>query len=175
MSANSGKYLVGIFDDEDVILHGISNIRNSGVKILEVFTPFPVHNLDVALGYNRSRIDIAAFLYALTGTLTALSMISYMMFFDWPMNIGGKSNFPLPDFIPVTFELTVLFSAYGMVITFLIISNLLPGIKPKLFDARCTDHKFVMAIDLASNKLSEDEITRILKENGASEVNHKEF
>jgi hypothetical protein len=175
MSATSGKFLVGIFDDEDVVLHGISNIRNSGIKILEVFSPFPLHGLDTALGYERSRIDIAAFLFALTGTLTALTMISYMMYFDWPMNIGGKSNFPLSDFIPVTFELTVLFSAYGMVISFLIVSNLLPGVKPKLFDIRGTDDKFVMAIDLSKNKLSEEEITRILKENGASEVNQKEF
>ena len=175
MSATSGKFLVGIFDDEDVLLHGIPDIRNSGVKILEVFSPFPLHGLDEALGYERSKLDIAAFFFGLTGTLTALTMISYMMFFDWPMMIGGKSNFPLPDFIPVTFELTVLFCAYGMTITFFIISNLLPGVKPILFDKRCTDHKFVMAIDLSKNKMSEEEITSILKENGASEVNQKEF
>jgi len=175
MSSLHGKYLVGIFDDEDVVLHAIPEIRNAGVKILEVFTPFPIHGLDEVLGYKRSKIDIAAFMFGLTGFILGITMISYMLYFDWPMNIGGKSNLPIPDFVPVTFELTVLCTAFGMVITFLIISGLLPGKKPVHFDIRCTDHKFVMAIELSSNKLSDEEIRGILTANGAEEVNVKEF
>ncbi|MDN5211129.1 DUF3341 domain-containing protein [Fulvivirgaceae bacterium BMA12] len=172
----SGKnYLVGIYDDEDVMLNAVKQVRESGVKIHEVFTPFPVHGLEDALGYRRSRLPIAAFLFGLTGTTLALTMMFYMMGFDWPMNIGGKDFAPLPTFIPVTFEMTVLLSAFGMVGTFFVVSNLKPYGKPKIFDIRSTDDKHVMAIDLAKNHLSSEEITGILNQSGASEVNTKNF
>jgi hypothetical protein len=175
MSSTSEKFLVGIFDDEDVLLHAVEGIRSKGVKIHEVFTPFPVHGLDEALGYRRSRLPIAAFLFGMTGTIIALTMQIWMLGFDWPMIIGGKNFISLPPFIPVTFELTVLLSALGMVGTFMIVSDMKPYKWPRQFDLRSTDDKHVMAVDLAANKLSKDEISSILKANGASEVNEKTF
>lgn len=175
MSSTSENYLVGIFDDEDILLHSVGGIRGKGVKIHEVYTPFPVHGLDEELGYKRSRLPIAAFMFGLTGTLLALLMQMWMLGYDWPMIIGGKNFISLPPFIPVTFELTVLLAAHGMVITFIIVSDLKPYKMPRTFDLRSTDDKHVMAIDLAANKLSKEEISRILKENGASEVNEKNF
>lgn len=173
---DKGKhYLVGVFNDEDVLLHGVEHIREKGVRIEEVYTPFPVHGLDEALGYKRSRLPIAAFLFGMTGTLLALTMQIWMLGFDWPMIIGGKNFASLPPFVPVTFELTVLLAAFGMVGTFMIVSDLKPYKWPRQFDIRSTNDKHVMAIDLASNKLSKDEIARILKENGAEEVNEKNF
>lgn len=173
---DKGKhYLVGVFNDEDVLLHGVEHIREKGVRIEEVYTPFPVHGLDEALGYTRSRLPIAAFLFGMTGTILALVMQIWMLGFDWPMIIGGKNFASLPPFVPVTFELTVLLAAFGMVGTFMIVSDLKPYKWPRQFDIRSTNDKHVMAIDLASNKLSKDEIARILKENGAEEVNEKNF
>jgi len=173
---DKGKhYLVGVFNDEDVLLHGVEHIREKGVRIEEVYTPFPVHGLDEALGYKRSRLPIAAFLFGMTGTMLALTMQIWMLGFDWPMIIGGKNFASLPPFVPVTFELTVLLAAFGMVGTFMIVSDLKPYKWPRQFDIRSTNDKHVMAIDLAGNKLSKDEIARILKENGAEEVNEKNF
>lgn len=169
------KYLVGIYDDEDEVLHAVSEVRGKGVKIEEVYTPFPIHGLDVALGHPRTRIPKAAFLFGLTGLTCALSLISYTMVFDWPMIIGGKDAFALPDWIPVSFEGTVLFTAFGMVFTFLASNGLWPGKEPKLFDLRGTDDKFIMAVNLGSNRLSENEIESVLKESGAIEVNVKQF
>jgi len=92
------------------------------------------------------------------------------------MIIGGKNFVSLPPFIPVTFELTVLLAALGMVATFMIISNLKPYNWPRTFDLRSTDDKHVMAIDLAVNNSKEKaEISRLLKDAGASEVNEKNF
>jgi hypothetical protein len=170
----SKKFLVGIYDDEDVLIKAVKKVRSSGVRIHEVYTPFPIHGLDTALGYKRSRLPIAAFLFGLTGTSCAILMISYMMGYDWPMIIGGKPYLPIPDYVPVTFELTVLFSALGMVATFLITNNLWPGKKPLMYDSRSTDNKFVMAVDLSKNKLASDEIIGILKNFGAIEVNTKQ-
>jgi hypothetical protein len=100
----------------------------------------------------------------------------YMMRFDWPMIIGGKDYAAFPDFIPVTFELTVLVAAFGMVGVFMISSNLKPWGQPRIFDLRSTDDKHVMAIDIANNGSMEmDTIKGALKNSGATEVNSKSF
>ena len=99
----------------------------------------------------------------------------WMLGFDWPMIIGGKNFASIPPFVPVTFELTVLLSALGMVATFMIISDLKPYKKPRLMDIRITDDKHVMAIDLAKNSLTIDQIKSIVGDSGASEVNDKKF
>src|SRR5574339_209728 len=169
-------FIVGVFNDEDVLLDAVTKIRGKGVKIHEVFTPFPVHGLDEVLGYRRSRLPIAAFMFGLTGTGLALLMQIWMLGYDWPMIIGGKNFVSLASFIPVTFELTVLLSALGMVGTFMLVSDLKPYRWPRQFDVRSTDDKHVMAIDLGENgKFSKDQIASLLKAAGASEVNEKNF
>ena len=170
------NFLVGVFEDEDVLLSGVTSIRRSGVKIHEVYSPFPVHGLDEVLGYRRSRLPIAAFMFGITGTSLALFTQIWMLGYDWPMIIGGKNFASLPPFVPVTFEFTVLLAALGMVGTFMIASDLKPYKWPRQFDIRSTDDKHIMAIDLALNKgKSKAEIATILKAAGASEVNEKNF
>jgi hypothetical protein len=169
------KYIVGIFDDEDDVMHAIGTIRGEGVKIHEVFTPYPVHGLDLALGYDRPTMGIAAFLFGITGTTLAFLLTFWTLGVDWPMNIGGKNFFPFPTNIPIVFELTVLLAAYGMSFTFFFMEGLGPTVKPVIFDPRSTDDKFVMAIDLSKNKSSEVDITGLLRSQGASEVNIKEI
>lgn len=172
----SGKnYVLGIYDDEDVLLEAVTKVRNSGVKIHEVYSPFPVHGLEHALGYRRTRLPIAAFLFGLLGTTLAVTMQTWMLGVDWPMIIGGKNHISLPPFVPVSFELTVLISALGMVATFFIVSDLKPYKKARMFDVRSTDDKHVMAIDLGLNSLQKDEISKVLNESGAVEVNDKNF
>lgn len=175
MAANK-NFLLGVFDDEDVLVNAVRILRNKGVRIHEVFTPFPVHGLDEVLGYRRSRLPIAAFLFGLTGTSLALLMQYWMLGYDWPMIIGGKPFASLPPFIPVTFEFTVLLSALGMVATFMIVSDMKPYGKPRTFDVRSTDDKLVMAIDVDLNKTqNRTAITQLLKDAGATEVNEKVF
>ena len=173
---DSNKHFVlGVYDDEDVLLHAVEKVRGAGIKIQEVYSPFPVHGLDEALGYRRTRLPIAAFLFGLLGTTLALTMQFWMLGFDWPMIIGGKNFVSLPPFVPVTFELTVLLAALGMVGTFMIVSDLKPYKTTRLMDIRITDDKHVMAVDLASNKLSKEDIMKIIADSGASEVNDKDF
>ncbi|MCC2547050.1 DUF3341 domain-containing protein [Hymenobacter sp. BT175] len=168
------RFALGIFEDEDVLLHAVENIRAAGVKIYEVFTPFPIHGMDDALGIERSRLPIAAFFYGMTGLAFALWMQIYMLGFDWPMIIGGKPHIALPAFIPVSFELTVFFCCHGMVITFYTISGLYPRWRTPVLDVRSTDDKFVVAIEL-NEKSDLNGLTKLLRENGASEVNEKEM
>ncbi len=171
--ANTSNYILGVYDDEDVLLKAIKNVREGGVKIHEVYSPFPVHGIDDVLGYKRSRLTIVAFMFGLLGTSLALTMQFGMMTIDWPMIIGGKDYAPVPSFIPVTFELTVLLASFGMVGTFMIISNLKPWGKAKLFDKRITDDKHIVAIDLGKNQLEESAIGNLLSNSGALEVNKK--
>ncbi len=164
--SGNGKFLVGIYDDDDVVLKAVRDVKKAGVRIHEVYTPFPIHGLDVALGHPRSRLGIAAFLFAVSGTTTALLLTAYMESFDWPMIVGGKDSYSLIVYVPVIFELTVLFCALGMVGTFILSNGLGPTVKPLMYDLRTTDNKFAMAIDLSKNSLGEGDVERILKNSG---------
>lgn len=168
--SDTKKFIVGVFDDEDILIPAVKKIRKLGVKIHDVYTPYPVHDLDVYLGYKRTRLGRAAFAFGATGTCLAILMQTYMLGFAWPMIIGGKDHVAYPDFVPISFELTVLISALGMVATFLISNNLGPGKKALMFDPRSTDDKFVMAIELGNNhNFSQEQIENILTESGVSE------
>lgn len=169
------RYLVGVYDDDDVVLKAVKEVRAKGIQIEEVFTPFPIHHMEDALGYKRSRLPIIAFLFGLTGLTLALTMQISMMVIDWPLIIGGKPFFAFVDFVPVSFELMVLLAAFGMCGTFFVRSSLYPFKTPRVFDVRSTDDKHIMAIDLDVNKLSQSEIAEILKASGAVEVNEKNF
>jgi hypothetical protein len=92
---------------------------------------------------------------------------------DWPLNIGGKPNFPLPAFIPITFETTVLLSAVGMVLTFCYLCQLAPFVRKHHFHARATDDLFVMVIECTS-KTNVGDLQNFLSNAGAVEVNIQE-
>lgn len=170
----SKKVIYGIFDDEEVLLKSVKEVRSNDISIKEVYTPFPVHGLDHALGLERTRLAIAAFIYGVIGCVAAILMTYYIMILDWPQNIGGKPSFAyylnMPAFVPIIFEMTVLFSAHLMVITYFFKSKLFPGQTSSNPDPRTTDDKFLMEIE------SEDEksISDLLKKTGATEINVKE-
>jgi len=170
------SYLVAVFDDDDVLLNAINSLREKGAKIFEAFTPFPIHGIDPALGIKRSRLPQVAFMFGATGITCALTLQIATLGFDWPLNIGGKPHLPFPSFIPVSFELTVLFAALGMVGTFLLASGLWPGAQKIIFDPRSSDDKFILVFDLEKNKhFSTDQLTEMVSNAGASEVNFKDI
>ncbi|GAB3577158.1 DUF3341 domain-containing protein [Spirosoma luteolum] len=171
----NSKFLVGIYDDDDVVLEAVKEVRSAGVRIHEVYSPFPIHGLDVALGHPRTKLGIAAFMFGLSGTLTALALTFYTESFDWPMIVGGKDSYSPIVYVPIIFELTVLFCALGMVGTFLVSNGLGPTVKPLMYDLRTTDNKFAMTIDMSKNTIGEGDIEQILKRSGAAEVNVKQF
>jgi len=170
MAGGIKKFVVGCFDDEQVLFPAVKKVRKAGYKIHDVYTPFPVHGLDHAMGLRETSLHTAGFIYGITGTTTALSCISWILVKDWPLNIGGKPHFALPAWIPITFELTVLFAAVGMVITFCYLCNLAPFVKKHVFHPRATDDLFVMAIE-CTDKTNDAEVQAFLQSAGATEVN----
>lgn len=163
------QFVVACFDDEDVLFPAVKKVRNAGYKIQDVYTPFPVHGLDHALGMRETSLHTAGFIYGITGTTTALSCMSWVFTRDWPLNIGGKPNLPLPAFIPITFELTVLFAAVGMVITFCYLCQMGPFVKKHHFHPRATDDLFVMVIE-CTNKTNVADLMGFMQSAGAIEV-----
>ena len=164
------KFVVGCFNDEKVLFPAIKNVRKAGYKIHDVYSPFPLHGLDHAMGIRDTSLHTAGFIFGITGTATALSCMGWIFTSDWPLNIGGKPHFALPAFIPITFETTVLFASVGMTLTFCYLCQIAPFIKKHIFHPRATDDLFVMAIECTA-KSNENEIMALLQSSGAIEIN----
>ncbi|PWK76455.1 uncharacterized protein DUF3341 [Mucilaginibacter oryzae] len=168
---SSTKYILGVFDDPDEMMHGIDKLQKNSVPIYDVYTPMPIHGIEAKLNVKDSRLGYAAFMFGCLGGSIMFTMVYYMLVHDWPINIGGKNFFAIPDFVPVTFEWTILWTSFGMTFTFFFATHLFPGRTPRVMDLRATDDKFVIAIDAKGN-IPHDDITNLLKEAGATEVKH---
>ncbi len=167
------KFVVGCYDTEDTLFPAVKKVRTAGYKIKDVYTPFAVHGLDHALGERETSLHTAGFIYGITGTITAITSISWIFTKDWPLDIGGKPHFALPAWIPIIFELTVLFSAVGMVLTFCYLCQLAPFVKKHHFHPRATDDLFVMVIE-CTNKTNTSDLEAFLQNSGAIETKTEE-
>jgi len=160
----------GHFTDELDLLDAVKELQDKGIKIADVRTPFPVHGLDSVLRLKRSNLPKVAFISgAIGGTLGLLFQI-WVYTVGWPLNIGGKPQIALPSYIPVTFELTILFAAVAMVIAFLVRSNLGPGQVPEILDEDVTDDHFQIILSGKDNQIAESELADALTATGALDV-----
>ncbi len=168
----ASKVVHAIYNDDDLLLQAVKQVREARYHIGEIYTPFPVHGLDKAMGIAPTRLAITSFLYGLVGLGVAILMMDFIMIEDWPQDIGGKPSFSflqnMPAFVPIMFELTVFFAAHLMVITFYMRSKLWPFKKAENPDVRTTDDLFLMEVE-ASN-LNVEDLTDFLYNTGASEI-----
>ncbi|TMU54386.1 DUF3341 domain-containing protein [Flagellimonas algicola] len=168
----ASKVIQALYNDDDVLMHAVKKVRAEHHHIEEVYTPFPVHGLDKAMGLADTRIAITSFMYGCLGLAVAIVMMNYIMIDDWPQDIGGKPSFSylenMPAFVPIMFEMTVFFAAHLMVITFYLRSRMWPFKKAENPDVRTTDDHFLMEIGIHDN---EDELTTLLWDTGAVEIN----
>ena len=167
-----------MYDDDAVLMTAAKDLVGQGVRVKDVFSPFPVHGIDPVIGIKRTRLAICSFMFAMTGTSLALLGMWYFMISDWPMNIGGKPSFSLIEnvmaFIPVTFEFSVLCGAHGMAITYLLRNGTLPGMPATNPDPRTTDDKFVMEITTDNNSMSSDELESAIRGTDMIELSIKD-
>lgn len=163
------KFIVGNFYDEAVLFPAVKKVRRAGYKIHDVYTPFPIHGLDKAMGLRDTSLHVAGFIYGITGTSTAIGFITWALSVDWPLNFGGKPFFSLPAWIPIIFELTVLFASVGMVLTFCWLCQMAPFVRKDHFNLRSTDDTFVMALE-STDQTNEQEAIAFLNSIGAQEV-----
>jgi hypothetical protein len=171
MNTKNKELLYGVYGDEVPLLKALKVAQRDHIDVYDVFTPFPVHGLDPLLGLSESRLHIAGFIFGMTGTATAFGFMTWAFLRDWPIIFGNKPFWPVPAFIPVTFELTVLFAAIGMVVTFYTVCGMGFGAKNPVLDERSTDDKFLIAFDVTG--ASNEEVGRLkgfLNGSGAEEV-----
>lgn len=161
--------LAGIWKNEHELLKAAQAIRAAGFEKFDAITPFPIHGMDDAIGLKRSKLPIVSFIAGLIGFLTALGFQSYVFVWDWPLNIGGKPHFPLPAFVPVLFELTVLFSALVTAGTLIAWCGL-PRFNPPVIDMRLTDDKFAIFIPEDDRNFDVQKIDSLFQKLGADEI-----
>lgn len=167
----SSKVIQAMYNDDDVLLGAVKEVRAANHHIEEVYTPFPVHGLEKAMGLKDTRIAITAFMYGCVGFCFAVWMMNYMMIEQWPQDIGGKPSFSffynMPAFVPIMFELSVFFAAHLMVITFYMRSKLWPFKKAENPDPRTTDDMFVIEVAVDGD---EKELVAFMKKTGTVEI-----
>lgn len=175
MAKNLNKeVLYGLYDDEEQLLKAVKKAQDEHLDIMDVYTPFPVHGLDSALGLAESRLHIAGFIYGAIGSLIAFGFMTWVFTRDWPIIFGGKPYWSVPAFIPITFEVTVLMASVGMVVTFYTICGMGFGVTNPTLDDRITDDKFCIAFETGGASEAEvDQLKSFLSGTGASEVNTK--
>ena len=168
---DSSKVIHAFYTDDDVLMAAVKKVRAERYHIEEIYTPFPVHGLDKAMGLAPTRLAITSFIYGVLGLIVSIVMMNYIMIEDWPQDIGGKPSFSyienMPAFVPIMFELTVFFAAHLMVITFYLRSRMWPFKKAENPDVRTTDDHFLMEISAGSNV---DAQFDILRNTGAVEI-----
>lgn len=167
----SKKIVQALYNDDDMLMAAVKKVRQNGHQISEVYTPFPVHGLDKAMGLKHTRLAITAFCYGCIGITVATLMMNYIMIEDWPRDIGGKPSMSflqnMPSFVPIMFEMTVFFAAHLMVLTFFFRSRLWPHKEAENPDVRTTDDHFLMEVSFEGNA---EQLTDFLKQTGAVEV-----
>jgi hypothetical protein len=163
--------IYGLYDDEQIMMEAVKKANSDHLEIMDVYSPFPVHGLDPLLGLEESRLHIAGFIFGSLGTLTAFLGMTWIFTKDWPIIFGGKPYWSVPAFIPITFELTVLFASIGMVVTFYTICGLGPGVTNPYLDDRITDDKFCIAFN--KSEVDSSAVESFFSSTGASEVNYK--
>ncbi len=176
----TNKVIYAVYEDPEDLKGAARKVVTAGVRVRDVFSPFPVHGIDPIIGLKRTRMGIVSFMFGFTGLVLALVGMWYFMIIDWPMNIGGKPSQTmyqnLPAFIPVAFEFTVLCACHGMALTFLIRNKTLPGMPPRNPDPRSTDDKFVMEIRVGEQHGHEDaDIVALLRQTPVFEINERQY
>lgn len=142
----SRRLLLGVFEDEHDVLGATKAARQGGLKIVDVYAPYAVHGLDKAMGLQPSRLPVVCLVLGLLGAALKVWFEFWTTASDWPINVGGKPWNSLPAFVPVTFEVMVLFAGVSTVIAFLLVCGLIPGRKAVLPDPAVTDNRFVLVL-----------------------------
>ena len=162
----------GIFEDEAAFLKAASRLREK-TGSFEAISPYPVHGLEEALRLKRSWIPWVCFAGGLFGFSFGLWLTWWTSAVSWPVIVGGKPFWSLPAFVPVIFELTILFSALAA-IGGLLYACSLPAVRPPIIDPALTSHKFALFIPFKEG-MSNAAALALLKELSPSQILEARF
>lgn len=169
---NSKKAASGVlafFRDDNALLKAAGDTYKAGYREFDSFSPFPIHGMDDAMGVKRSFLPWVTLVMGAVGCGSGLLLQWYTSAYDWAVIVGGKSFFSYPAFIPVTFELTILFAALGTVAALFVVCGL-PNTKVKIHDPDLTSHKFALFIPDTEVGYDPKKIESLMKNLGSNEV-----
>lgn len=166
---NNTRYMAAVFRHEEELFAAVSEARQAGFEVHDVYTPFPVHGMDQAAGLKRSRLTWIAFIAGAIGLMFGLGLQVWTSAYDWPLNVGGKPFNSFPLFIPVTFELTVLFSGL-IAISVLLVRNRLWLFSKRMVFSRVTDDRFVMVLKQSDATFDQRRAMGLFGKHGAIKV-----
>jgi hypothetical protein len=168
------SHLIAVFDDEPGLVKAVEEIRGKDLKIEEVYTPYPIHEVIHAMG-TKSKLQIFAYFYGLFGALAVLAFLYWTSVISWPINYGGKPFNSFPSFIIITIVLTIFIVTIASLATFSGRARLWPGKQHKIYDPRATDDKFVIVINKDGAGPEElGTIRGIVRQQGAVEIREEE-
>jgi len=168
MSENNEKKVHGVvaeYTSVDTLLAACRRVRDAGYEKTDAFTPFPVHGIDKALGIKPTVLPWIVLGAGVTGTATALVMQVWMNAYDYPYIISGKPFLSLPAFMPVAFELTVLFASFGAFFGMWALNGLPRFSNPVFTDPRfdrVTDDRFFLYIDSKDGQFDRGGVEKLL-------------
>ena len=169
----SRRVLIGVFENEADTLSAVRLSRAGGYHVVDVHAPYAVHGMEEAMGLSPSRIPWVVFALALLGAGLKVWFEFWTTAVDWPLNVGGKPFNSLPAFVPVTFEVMVLFAAVGAVLSFFVVCKLFPGKKAVLPVAGVTDNRFAVVLEQSDSTFDAAHVAAMFRREGAVEVSEE--
>lgn len=167
--ANYQSGMAAIFTTESAFLTAAKATYGAGFRKFDAISPYPVHGMEEACHIKRSWIPYVSFTMGFIGLASALALTYWTSAVNWPINVGGKPFFSLPAFIPIMFELTILFAALSAVVS-LFVATGIPRIDPPTIDPDLTCHKFAIFIPQNESGYNESKIEEMFRSLGASEI-----
>lgn len=173
--------LSAIFNDVNKLINAVKRISELGYTKFDVHSPYPIHGLSKAMKLKPSKIGYVTFVFGLSGTLLAFLFMYWVNVIDYPLIIGGKPFYQLPAYIPVMFEVTVLFAAVFTVVWMLFVMFKFPNNSHPLLDTeymrKVSIDRFGITIQASDPLFNVSEVKRLFGELGAEEIyeiNYKE-
>lgn len=176
MSTTETKKLYGIlaeFKNPKALIDVSKKVVEAGYDKFDTYSPFPIHGIDKAMSLPKSKLGYIVIGHSILGFTGAIAMMYFMSVIDYPINISGKPFFNAPAWVPITFELTVLFSAFGAVFGMFFLNGL-PRLNNPLFEIerfkKATDDGFFVCIEAKDSKFHEDLVRQLFEESGATHI-----
>ena len=164
------KYILGVYEQEETLLAAFRKMKEEGLEIEDVFTPYPVHEILEKHG-RKSRMTVIGWFYGFFASLAVLAFLFYTAVIDWPLNYGGKPSNAFPSFLVITIVLTIFSITILSLFTFSVRANLWPSNEKQIFHDLATDDKFIILVD--KGKVDTKKAAAVLKDAGATEVIEK--
>jgi hypothetical protein len=168
------RYTFAYFTNEDDLKGSAAEARLRGFEIYDVYSPFPIHGMDEAVGLKPSRITWAAFAGGAVGLITAVVLQIWTSAYDWALNIGGKPFSTPLLFVPVSFEVTVLFAGLTSIFVLFLICGLSPFSKRKSLEG-VNDDRFVLVLEHSGSSFNSAVADSIFEKYNAEKVYEGDF